>query len=124
MSEHDEVVELDLDDTIDELVELDFDAECEPVQRGSSVKRGSVVDEISKDAARTARACERVLDVAKQCIYYGLFEYEEMNLVFKMETYFERNKHLGVYWLVQLRRLVRKYDKQLNIAQTGDWLKR
>jgi len=114
MSEHDEVVELSLDEG---LVELDLDAEYERPKRVRQVKQASICDGLEREARRTARCCEKALGRTRMLIEFSLLSFEEMNLVFRMEAFFKSNKHLGVHWLKQLHRLNRKYADRLVEAQ-------
>lgn len=83
------------------------------VARRSQVKPRTSMSLTSEESERTAILCQRVLDKAKQLIDYSLLDYEEMNLVFKMESYFTKHGHLGVHWYKQLQQLNHRYSQKL-----------
>lgn len=102
----------------EELFDFNF-ADLIPKERKARVKEESIHPE---EVERVIKRCEELLGKAQMIIQYHLMHYDEMNLVFKMESYFERNKHLGVHWYKQLQRLVRKYMPSLVERQVKDRL--
>lgn len=103
----------------EELFELDLDAEIERTPRAARIRQGTLSDDWNADVRRTVVACERAIGRARLLINYNVLGYEEMNLVFRMEEYFNRNKHLGLHWLKQLQRLNHKYAGCLAEAQVS-----
>jgi predicted AlkP superfamily phosphohydrolase/phosphomutase len=72
--------------------------------------RMEVAQKRKQRRTRIEAMCETALKQASAMV--KLMTYEEMNLVFKMETYFERNKHLGIHWYRQLHILIDKYRER------------
>ena len=88
------------------------DLRVAPVASESKVSetKATVIREVKKRCTRIERLCEVALKQASQMVKY--MTYDEMNLVFRMETYFERNKHIGIHWYRQLNRLIDKYRER------------
>lgn len=99
----------------EQLVKLDLASTPRTSRKAREVEKQEYV-------AESRRVGERLFKKVRILILYSLLSYEEMNLVLRMETYFERNGHIGVHWLKQLQRLVRRKQPALLERQMKDRL--
>lgn len=94
----------------------------EPSSRRASRKANPFSTDISQalhvDEAicRVQRACELVLSDCAQLVEHSLLDYDQMNFVIRCERFYQDNKHLGVHWLHQLRRL--SFNKQSQLKES------
>jgi len=66
---------------------------------------------------RVKQACETVLGECAELVEYSLLDYDQMNFVLRCERFYKDNKHLGMHWLHQLRRLAFSKRNQLGEAR-------
>ena len=94
---------------------LDLDAPSpRRAKRRDNPFDADVTQDTDENAVRRVKlACDVVLADCARLIDYSILDFEQMNLVFRCERFYKDNKHLGVHWLKQLRRLVWSKQSQL-----------